>query len=293
MRGTWASRLAGVRTAGYVLVAFAIALVATACGGTATTEPDSDISTATQEETVPSGSSGLTSRPTPLHGTELVVRGALDGVVKDPAGNVLGTDSATGIERVDAPHGSFDSTGDGGQFFLTTKGPHRGAWTATRAGEVTFVVRNHAGDEVEETAATLPVALRRGATLTLELSSPADLESLELAVDDDGDGRRDRSVEFGGPVVGSAASDRLAPVSRIDVEHVVDATGQTVARVTITAEDRGGAGVARIQYALDASGRTGVYTEPFEAPAAGRVIVRAIDRAGNSETPLARARLGA
>jgi hypothetical protein len=61
--------------------------------------------------------------------------------------------------------------------------------------------------------------------------------------------------------------------------------------VTITAEDHGGAGIARIEYALDASNTSKVYTGPFEAPARGRVIVRAIDRASNVEAPYARVAL--
>jgi hypothetical protein len=263
------------RLVGAGVVALAVGLLATACGGTTTTDEEP-------------GSTGLNAGPTALEGTELVVRGPLDGVVQDPAGNALGTDSATGIERVDAPHGSFDSTGDGGQFFLRTPGPHRGTWRALRGGEVTFVVRSHADDEIEATAATLPVLLRKHAGVTLEISSPADLGSLQLAIDEDGDGRADRSVEFGEPVVGSAATDLLAPVSRVDVEHVSGAAGSMVARVTITAEDRGGAGIARVEYALDASDTSSVYAGPFEAPAVGRVIVRAIDRAGNIEAPYAR-----
>ena len=246
-----------------------------------------------QEERDPSGSSGLTSRPGGLQGTELVVRGELDGVVKDPAGNVLGTHDASGIQAVEAPHGSFVSTGDGGQFFLLTSGPHRGAWTALGDSQVTFVVRNHAGDEIEATAATLPFALRKNATLTLDFSSPAEFGSLKIVVDDDDDGRTDRTLDFGAPVVGPAASDVLQPVSRVDVAHVTDATGKKVARVTITADDRGGAGIARIEYALDASDRSGVYTGPFEAPAVGQVIVRAIDRAGNIQAPYTRVRLDA
>ena len=219
------------------------------------------------------------------------MRGPLDGVVKDSEGNVLGTHSATGIQAVDAPHGSFDSTGDGGQFFLRTRGPHLGTWTALRDSEVRFIVRNHAGDEVEATAATFPLQLRKGSKVTLELSSPAELGSLEIEVDDDSDGRADRTVAFGAPLVGPAASDLLQPVSRVDVEHVVDSTGKRIARVTITAEDRGGAGIARIDYALDASDKSGVYTGPFEAPAVGQVIVRAIDRAGNIQAPYTRVRL--
>jgi len=270
-----------------VLVALATALLAPACGGTTTTDREADRATV-EREMDPSGSSRSMSRPIGLEGTELVVRGELDGVVIDPAGNVLGTDIATGIERVDAPHGSFDATGDGGHFFLRATGPHRGAWTAVRDGEVTFVVRDYAGDEVEATAATFPVVVRKGATIMLHLSAPAELGSLELVVDEDGDGRDDRTVPFGAPVVGPAASDMLQPVSRVEVEHVGDSTGKTVARVTIKANDRGGAGIARIEYALDASNRSSVYTGPFVAPAVGRVIVRAIDRVGNIEAPYPR-----
>jgi hypothetical protein len=275
--------------AGRALVALSTALVAAACGGTTSTD---DVAPTTErQETVTTESSGLTTRPTNLEGTELVVRGALDGIVRDPRGNVLGQDSRTGIERVEAPHGSFASTGDGGQFFLRTPGPHRGAWRALRDGQVTFVVRHHARGEVEAAAATLPVVVRKGATVTLDIPSPAELGSLELGVDDDGDGQADRTVDFGAPLHGSAASDLLSPVSRVEVEQVSDAGGKRLARVTITSEDSGGAGIARIEYALDASNRTDVYTGPFEAPAVGRVIVRAIDRAGNIEAPYVRVRL--
>jgi hypothetical protein len=284
------ARLARWRLVPLALVALCAAVLAPACGGTSTSG-EAGNTTEQREDGGSSGASGLRTGPTDLQGTELVVRGELDGVVSDPAGNVLGTDAAAGIERVSAPHGSFDSTGDGGQFFLLTAGPHRGSWRALGDGEVTFVVRNHAGDGVEETAATLPVALRESATVTLDLSSPAALESLELAIDDDGDGRADRSVGFGAPVVGAAAADLLQPVSHVDVEHVMDATGKRVARVTISARDRGGAGIARTEYALDASGTSDVYTGPFEAPAVGQVIVRSIDRAGNIEAPYARVRL--
>ncbi len=67
--------------------------------------------------------------------------------------------------------------------------------------------------------------------------------------------------------------------------------GRTVARVTIKATDRGGAGVERIDYALVASGKAGEYSRPFEAPAVGRIVVRAIDRVGNVEAPYQRVSL--
>jgi hypothetical protein len=274
-----------------LLVAW-ISVLASACGGTETTASDGDKTTTTTEaSSTPPLGSGLSLEPTPLAGTEVVVRGDLDGVVADAAGNALGTDAATGIQRVSAPHGSFNSTGEGGQFFLQTSGPLRGSWTALEDDEVTFVVRNYAESRIQATAATLPFILESEARVTLALTAPADLNSLVLAIDDTGDGTADREVHFGAPVVGDAASDLLSPVSAVEIEHRVDPTGRTLARVTITAADRGGAGVARIDYALVASGRAGEYSGPFEAPAVGRIVVRAIDRAGNVESPYKRVSL--
>jgi hypothetical protein len=293
------SNRAGARTRGGRVIEVAssvsssrlITLVATGCGDAETNASETNETTTTQEGSGgPLLGPGLSLEPTPLGGTEIVVRGNLDGVVADAAGNALGTDATTGIERVSAPHGSFDSTGEGGQFFVQTAGPHQGSWTALEDDEVSFVVRNHAKSRVQATVATLPFVLARGARVSLALTVPANLDSLVLAVDDNADGATDRKVQFRDPVVGDAASDMLSPVSVVEIGHT-QPTGQMLARVTITATDRGGAGVARIDYALVASGKEGQYTGPFEAPAVGRIVVRAIDRAGNVEAPYQRVSL--
>ena len=219
------------------------------------------------------------------------MRGALDGGVTDEAGERLGTvDRALGIERTSTASGSYTGTGDGGQFFLDAEGAYEGSWTAADDGEVRFIVRGRDGDEVAATATTWPFVVRTGATISLDFENPADLASLELRVDDGGDGSVDRTVPFAAPVAGAGASDRLPPVSRIAVEHV-DAAGEPKARITITATDSGGAGVGRVEYGLSTSDRPGVYTGPFEVPAVGRITVRAIDRAGNIQAPYARASL--
>jgi hypothetical protein len=290
--GARASRGRAAAFAALCLLFGGIAVLATGCGDAETTASDANEATTTGEGSgEPPLGPGLSLEPTSLDGTEVVVRGRLDGVVADAAGNALGTDAVTGTLWASAPHGSFDSTGEGGQFFLRTAGPHRGSWTALEADEVRFVVRNHAESRVQATVATLPFTLMRGARVSLALTAPADLESVVLAVDDDADGATDRKVPFGEPLVGDAASDMLSPVSVVEIEHPAEARGPMLARVTITATDRGAAGIARVDYALVASGKAGEYTGPFDAPAVGRIVVRAIDRAGNVEAPYQRVSL--
>ena len=269
-----------MRVVAALLLAVLVALVA-ACGegdeASSPVEPATEITTTTAPDA-----------PTGLTGTEIVVRGDLEGSVTDSAGNALGLlDPATGIQRVEIPGGSFHSTGEGGQYFLQGKGVYEGEWTADEGDEVVFMVRNHANEEVAETAATPPFVVRAGDRIVLGLGVPADLSSLELTVD----GSDDRTVPFGEPVAGKSASDRIQPVSRITVEHVAGPNGTTIARVTITANDTGGAGIARIEYGISPSHKSGVYTKPFEVPAVGRIAVRSIDRAGNIEAPYPRASL--
>jgi ABC-type phosphate transport system substrate-binding protein len=64
MREMRKARLARRDLAHLALVALFIALLATACGGTTTTDREADTATAEREEIDPSGSSGVMSRPT-------------------------------------------------------------------------------------------------------------------------------------------------------------------------------------------------------------------------------------
>lgn len=270
--------------AALVIAVLAASVAACGEGDEASGAAEDPITTVTRPEVVPTTPGPITGGPAGLTGTEIFVRGDLSGTVTDSAGNALGLlDAATGIQRTEIPGGTFLSGGDddGGQYFLQGDGVYRGEWTADEDDEVVFVVRNHADSEIAEAAATLPFVVRSGDELSLEIGMPADLGSLELTVD----GRNDRTVPFGEPVVGAGASDFIQPFSRIEVEHVEGAHGKPVARVTITVDERGGAGVARIEYGLTPSNRSGVYTKPIELPAVGQVTVRAIDRAGNIEAP--------
>jgi hypothetical protein len=280
-----------VRVVAALLFAVIVALVA-ACGEgeDAPRAVEDPITTTTRSEVVPTDTTPITGAPSAVSATEIVVRGDLLGTVTDSAGNALGlVDAARGIQRVEIPGGTFLSGGedDGGQYLLGADGSYEGAWTAEEDDEIVFIVHNRAGFETVQTAATLPFVLHAGDRLSLRIAVPADLASLELTVD----GRDDRTVPFGEPVVGKGASDLIPPVSRITVEHAGGPNGTTLARVTITANDMGGAGIARVEYGITPSNESGVYAKPFEVPAAGRIAVRAIDRAGNIEAPYPEASL--
>jgi len=271
-----------------VLAVLAASVAACGEGGEAPgAAEDPTITTVTRPEVVPTTPGPIAGAPTGLSGTDLHVRGNMYGTLTDEAGNAMGVlDPATGIQLTGTPGGSYLSGGDdeAGQYFIQ-EGAYEGAWTVKEDDEVLFVARNYAGDEVVEVAATLPFVVRAGDKLSLELAAAADLGPLELAVDEGGDGGVDRAVAFGAPVVGKGADDRIQPVSQVEVEHVEGAGGKQVARVTITVNDLGGAGVARIEYGVTPSNQAGVYMKPLELPAVGRIVVRAIDRAGNIEAP--------
>ena len=271
-----------MRVVAGLLVAVLVAVVA-ACG------EGEDAPSAVGDPTITTTTDPIAGAPTGLTGTELHVHGNLYGTLTDEAGNAIGVpDPAIGIQLTGSPSGTYQSTGDdeGGQYFVQG-GEHEGAWTAEKDGEIRFVVRNYADDEIAETVSTLPFFVRAGDKITMSVGAPADLSTLELTVD----GSQDRTVPFGDPVAGEGASDRIQPVSQVMVEHVAGPNGTKLARVTITASDSGGAGVARIEYGISPSHDSGVYTKPFEVPAVGRITVRAIDRAGNIEAPYPRASL--
>jgi Ca2+-binding RTX toxin-like protein/pimeloyl-ACP methyl ester carboxylesterase len=255
------------------LAAQAAAEAAARPGGTATT--------------VSIAASGLSDTPGVLAGTEVLVDGAVEGVIRDSAGNRIGRpDDSFDISVNEIPGAAFNRSSAGDSSFVTVADEYAGQWTAVAAGPMQFIVRGYDNDAVSGVASTPPFVVAAGARLTLALSSPADLGSLAVSIDDDADGTADRSVPFGEPVSGAAASDVTPPVSTVTVEHVAGPTGGIRARVTVNASDgEGGSGVARIEYALDASDTSGVYASPIDVPATGNVIVRAIDAAGNVEAP--------
>ncbi|MFC5672385.1 OmpL47-type beta-barrel domain-containing protein [Streptomyces incanus] len=96
-----------------------------------------------------------------------------------------------------------------------------------------------------------------------------------------------KSVAF--TVVTAPPQDTTPPVTGVGVEGSRNSAGAYVgsAKVTISATDAGGSGVASIEYSLD-SGPYLAYTEPVVVDRAGRhtVTYRARDKAGNTSAPL-------
>ncbi|GGQ75225.1 OmpL47-type beta-barrel domain-containing protein [Streptomyces flaveolus] len=96
-----------------------------------------------------------------------------------------------------------------------------------------------------------------------------------------------KSVEF--TVVAAPPQDTTAPVTGATVEGTRNSDGAYVgnAKVTVSATDEGGSGVAGIEYSLDA-GPYLAYSAPVVVDRAGAhtVAYRASDRAGNTSEPL-------
>ncbi|MFF9492509.1 OmpL47-type beta-barrel domain-containing protein [Streptomyces flaveolus] len=96
-----------------------------------------------------------------------------------------------------------------------------------------------------------------------------------------------KSVEF--TVVAAPPQDTTSPVTGATVEGTKNSDGAYVgkAKVTVSATDEGGSGVAGIEYSLDA-GPYLAYSAPVVVDRAGAhtVAYRASDRAGNTSEPL-------
>ncbi|WP_327698880.1 OmpL47-type beta-barrel domain-containing protein [Streptomyces sp. NBC_00459] len=103
------------------------------------------------------------------------------------------------------------------------------------------------------------------------------------ATDKAGNASAEKSVAF--TVVTQPAEDTVPPVTGVTVEGTRNANGAYVnsAKVTVSATDHGGSGVATVEYSLD-GGPYLAYTAPVVVDRAGAhtVAYRASDKAGNS-----------
>jgi hypothetical protein len=106
------------------------------------------------------------------------------------------------------------------------------------------------------------------------------------ATDKAGNVSAEKSVEF--TVVAPPAQDTTPPVTGVTVDGTRNSDGAYVgyAKVTVSAADEGGSGVAGVEYSLD-GGPYVAYTAPVFVDRAGRhtVAYRASDRAGNTSEP--------
>ncbi|CAL9369865.1 hypothetical protein SUDANB145_00848 [Streptomyces sp. enrichment culture] len=107
------------------------------------------------------------------------------------------------------------------------------------------------------------------------------------ATDKAGNAAAEKSVRF--TVVAAPPQDTTAPVTGATVEGTRNANGAYVggAKVTVSATDAGGSGLAGIEYSLD-GGPYLAYTAPVLVDRAGThtVAYRASDKAGNVSQPL-------
>jgi plastocyanin len=106
------------------------------------------------------------------------------------------------------------------------------------------------------------------------------------ATDKAGNTAAEKNVAF--TVVAPPASDTTPPVTGVTVEGTKNSDGAYVnsAKVTVSATDEGGSGIAAIEYSLDA-GPYLAYTAPLLVDRVGAhtVAYRASDKAGNTSEP--------
>ncbi|MEU9652275.1 family 16 glycoside hydrolase [Streptomyces sp. NPDC048110] len=107
------------------------------------------------------------------------------------------------------------------------------------------------------------------------------------ATDKAGNVAAEKSVAF--TVAAAPPQDTTPPVTGATVDGTKDSDGAYVgsAKVTVSAADEGGSGVAAVEYSLDA-GPYLAYTDPVVVDRVGRhtVAYRASDKAGNTSEPL-------
>ncbi len=106
------------------------------------------------------------------------------------------------------------------------------------------------------------------------------------ATDKAGNVSDEKSVQF--TIVAAPPRDTTAPATGVAVEGTKNSDGAYVgsAKVTVSATDDGGSGVASVEYSLDA-GPYLAYTAPVVVDRAGAhsLAYRASDKAGNTSTP--------
>lgn len=236
---------------------------------------------------------GATAVAPPLSGLEITADGPVALEVVDRAGRRAGSLDIAAAPIVQDIPGSTAAVGaDGASAILTERGRYGATLLATAAGDVTVRLTTHGADGATETRSVGPVHVVQGARLTFDAAVPLRRSTVQVAVDDDGDGRTDRRERVRPPTGPDAADERIAPEASVSLKPVTGPGGEDLVEITIAATDEGGSGVARVDYAIDtavdAAGFDGVYNGPFLAPAEGLLHVRAVDGAGNVMAPYLR-----
>lgn len=274
-----ASVLAAVST-------FLHAPTSTTATPTTATPTTTTTTTTTTTMTGASASAGTSTKPSavraagttasapaePLIGLEVAADGPVALEVTDSSGRRTGSlDPAAQPVVYDVPGSSAVLGEASANVFLTQQDRYRTTLVATADGDVTLRLGTYAGDGVAQVRSLDPVHVTRGSRLMFDLAAPVHRGTVQVTIDEDGDGRLDRRERVRPAVARSAARDRSAPKAAVALRPVTGADGERLTEVTVTATDRGGSGVARVDYA---TGAEGVYTEPFLVPAEGVLHVR-------------------
>ncbi|GAA1425608.1 DUF1080 domain-containing protein [Streptomyces thermospinosisporus] len=148
--------------------------------------------------------------------------------------------------------------------------------TASDTGSGVNTIEYALGDGAWQTY-TGPVMVHQAGTHTVRYR----------ATDKAGNVSEEKSVEF--TVVAAPPKDTTPPVTGVSVEGNRNSDGAYIgnAKVTVSATDEGGSGVAAIEYSLD-GGPYLAYTQPVIVDRTGRhtVTYRASDKAGNTSEAL-------
>jgi hypothetical protein len=124
------------------------------------------------------------------------------------------------------------------------------------------------------------------ASTTIVAGQP--LSAVQLAVDDNGDGAVERTVQHTSVLEGAQLNDYASPVTRISVEGNQDVAGYYTGNVTISLHPSDtGTGVLRTEYSVDGGGSWQLYSAALTmiAEDAPTFYARSVDRAGNWEYP--------
>ena len=226
-----------------------------------------------------------------LAGDWVEVNSPVELNVYDGLGNHLGP--LGGDIEYAIPGADYVAIGHDQSVFLPAGSPYRIALTGTGAGDFDLRLRKVTQNSVQTTVLFKDIPVITGAALSL--STDPDL-GYTLELDLDNDGIMDEYLPPTSILDPQDSQDATPPESAIQIVGARDLFGFYTGPVTITlsaADETGGSGLASILYSLDGNPAQ-KYAKPFviNASQVSMIYVKAIDHAGNEESPLSEARLG-
>jgi pimeloyl-ACP methyl ester carboxylesterase len=224
---------------------------------------------------------GLSSVPQQFGGAELETLGSVTGFVTDSSGNFLGYDSSD-LQSILKPAilgGSYNAISDTQSFFLNNDGTYIGHLMVVNQGGARLRVRSYANGQLTGQA-VFNIEEPIGAKLQITFATGQDPSTLRLQIDSNGDGIVDEVKAPDSWVTGSAANDRIPPVTTATMHWVAPNQASLVLTGT---DEPGGSGVAATYYRLGTTGSASLYTAPINLVPGTLVQFFSVDRAGNTE----------